>query len=98
MAEFKEYLAAVLADEDKLAEVAEVGFKECDKDESGKINRAELSKAIQAMSAEFKEKPIPEDEIDKIYEGLDTSGDGLLDVKEFTVLVKSLMQGLHDAL
>ena len=88
MDEYREALQALLADEDKLASVSEEEFNKADTDGSGRLSKAELTPALQALYGIFQPAPLSEQEINMAFEALDTSGDGRIDSKEFFQLVK----------
>ena len=88
MDEYREALQALLADEDKLASVSEEEFNNVDTDGSGRLSKAELTPALQALYGIFQPAPLSEQEINMAFEALDTSGDNLIDSKEFFQLVK----------
>ena len=94
MDEYREALQALLADEDKLASVSEEEFNNVDTDGSGRLSKAELTPGLQELMGMFQSEPLSEDQIDLAFGALDTSGDGLLDVKEFTVLIRKYFENL----
>ena len=88
MDQYREALEALLADEEKLVAASEAEFNKADTDGSGRLSKAELTPALEALYGIFQPAPLSPEEIDLAFGVLDTSGDGLIDSKEFFQLVK----------
>ena len=94
MEEYRQSLEALLADEDKLASVSEEEFNNVDTDGSGRLSKTELTPALQALIGYFQPSPLSDDQVNEAFAALDTSGDGLIDSKEFFQLIKTYFNAL----
>ena len=89
-----EEIAAILADPARLQELTKQIFDQVDTDGSNRIEKGELKHALVTVATEAN-LPIPTDEkIDSTFIALDTDRSGSIDVSEFSVLVKALLQSL----
>jgi Ca2+-binding EF-hand superfamily protein len=89
-----EEIKAILADENRLGQVTKSVFDEVDADHSGKIDKTELKEALTNLSRQAN-LPIPNDQkIDAAFAALDTDNSGTIEIGEFKVFVKSLLESL----
>lgn len=90
----REQIEAILSDRAKLREVTLGVFNQVDTDNSGKIDRAELKRAMSLVASEAG-LPTPSDEqVDAAMNALDTDKSGTLDVGEFQILIEEILKTL----
>ena len=84
----------LLNDPEQLRELTLQTFAFVDADNSGRIERSELLKALTNIANEAGLEPPTEEKVDKTLAELDKDNSGSLDPEEFQVLVVSLLQTL----
>jgi Ca2+-binding EF-hand superfamily protein len=90
----RETIEAILNDRDKLREVTLGVFNQVDTDGSGRIDRAELKRAMALVASEAG-LPHPSDQqVDSAMNALDTDKSGTLDVAEFQILIEEILKTL----
>ena len=78
----------------KSSEASKAVFEQVDADGSGKIDRAELKRAM-VMVAQEAGIPAPGDEqVEAAMKALDTDRSGTLDLSEFQVLIEEILRAL----
>ena len=90
-------LKDIINDEEKLRDVARVGFENVDTDKSGYIDIKELGKVMTDISKDLGvDTPTPED-IQEVMTKLDTDKSGNIEFEEFVVLMKDILINLAKA-
>lgn len=87
----------ILNDTEKFNEVVKMIFDEVDKDGSGFINKTEFGHAMTELSAKAGLPTPNAQNVEEAVKTLDTDEDGKISQKEFSVLVRSLLQGIAQA-
>ena len=90
MAEFR----AILDDAEQFNAITAAVFAQVDADGSGAIDRGELKNAMTLVASQA-EIPPPEDSaIDEAMGALDTDQSGNIDIDEFKVLMRGILEAL----
>ena len=87
----------IINDEEKLKEVARVGFESVDTDKSGYIDSKELGKVMEDISKELGVPPPNPAEIQEVMTHLDTDKSGKIEFDEFVVLIKDVLTAMAEA-
>ena len=87
----------IINDEEKLKEVARVGFESVDTDKSGYIDSKELGKVMEDISKELGVAPPKPEEINEVLKHLDTDKSGKIEFDEFVVLIKDVLTAMAEA-
>ena len=89
-------IRAILSDPEKLREVTKAAFDLVDTNGNGSIDKAELRTALRELGTTLSLPPVSDENLDKTLAGLDTDASGTLEVAEFEVLVKALLEVLAE--
>ena len=84
----------ILNDENLLDEVTRKCFREVDKNNSGKIDLKELKDILIQISMDFKGEPPIDEEVKGVLDQLDTDISGIVEIKEFEVLIADLFKAM----
>ena len=87
----------IINDEEKLKEVARVGFESVDTDKSGYIDSKELGKVMEDISKDLGVEPPQPDEIKEVLKHRDTDKSGKIEFDEFVVLIKDVLTAMAEA-
>ena len=93
-----EEIRAILNDPEKLREATKAAFDVVDTNGNGSIDKAELRAALNEFAAGFGLPAISDEDLNKGIAKLDTDASGTIEVAEFEVLVKELLETLAEAL
>ena len=84
----------IINDPAKLREVTKAAFDQVDTDNSGKIDKNELKRGLTLVAGEAG-FPAPTDAaIDAAMNALDTDRSGTIELAEFEVLIRELLEAL----
>ena len=89
-----EDIRAILNDLARLNEVTKEVFDQTDTDASGFVDKAELKAALISVSTECGLPPPSDEKIAASFTALDIDNSGTLDVAEFSVLIRKLLESL----
>ena len=87
----------IINDEQKLRDVARVGFESVDTDKSGYIDSKELGKVMEDISKELGVPPPNPAEIQEVMTHLDTDKSGKIEFDEFVVLIKDVLTAMAES-
>ena len=90
-------LKDIIKDEEKIRDVARVGFESVDTDKSGYIDSKELGKVMEDISKDLGVEPPKPDEIKEVLKHLDTDKSGKIEFDEFVVLIKDVLTAMAEA-
>ena len=90
-------LKDLIKDEEKIREVARVGFESVDTDKSGYIDSKELGKVMADISKDLGVDPPSPEEIKEVLTHLDTDKSGKIELDEFVVLIKDVLTAMAEA-
>lgn len=93
-----EEIRQVLNDPVKLREATKAAFDLVDVNKNGSIDRNELRAALDELATGFGLPVVSDEDLNEGLAKLDTDQSGTLEVAEFEVLVKELLEGLAEAL
>ena len=83
-----------LHNDKKFSELWDDAFGEVDIDGSGELDRDELIRCLNWLSASIGIENPTEDDIDDIYDGLNIEIDGTITKSNFKILVKELLNAV----
>ena len=89
-------LRALLNDEAKFNEVAQIAFQTTDTDGSGVVERPELEKAMRQISEDIGIAVPSKEEVDEVFNALDADKSGKLDYSEFKIFVRRIFEAMLD--
>jgi Ca2+-binding EF-hand superfamily protein len=89
-------LRALLNDEAKFNEVAQIAFQTTDTDGSGVVERPELEKAMTQISEDIGIAVPSKEEVDEVFNALDADKSGKLDYAEFKIFVRRIFEAMLD--
>ena len=84
----------ILANKNILEEVTKRSFDVVDTNHSGSIDTKELKEIINQISVDFNTEPPTDEELNKIMGQLDTDKSGTVELKEFQVLIKDILEAM----
>ena len=89
-----EQLQKVLEDEEKLNEIAKVAFDNVNTDHSGAINKSQLQTMMNQISNDLGFELPPENEVNDVFEYLDSKKQGSLSFDDFKVLIQDVIKNM----
>eukprot|EP00419_Tripos_fusus_P089988 CAMPEP_0172862502 /NCGR_PEP_ID=MMETSP1075-20121228/74430_1 /TAXON_ID=2916 /ORGANISM="Ceratium fusus, Strain PA161109" /LENGTH=97 /DNA_ID=CAMNT_0013710853 /DNA_START=30 /DNA_END=323 /DNA_ORIENTATION=- len=89
-----EQIDAILNDKDALREVALAAFDAVDTDGSGAIDAKELKTVMETVAKDMGADQPSDDDVDEVFKELDTDKTGKINVDQFTILIKQVLEGM----
>ena len=80
-------LEIILAQQDKIKIVSDLAFDAVDVDDSGVLEKNELTDVMRSVAYEMKVKPPTDGDIDAVLKELDENDDGEVSKDEFLALI-----------
>ena len=90
MAEFR----AILDNAEQFNAVTAAVFGQVDADSSGSIDKGELRNAFNLIAAQAEIPPPSDADIEEAMKELDSDQSGTIDVEEFKVLIRQILEAL----
>ena len=91
----KAEILQILKDDKALTAIAEEAFKKCDSDGNGYLDKEEVGALMKQANKDNPNVPEMTDaDVDAMYQKLDKNKDGKIQVDEFKVLIKAVLQAL----
>lgn len=87
-----EEIRQILADENKLIEVAKAAFESVDTDGSGFIDAVELKKVMSSVAGDIGMPEPSDSDVSEVMKELDANSDGKISEEEFRVLIKQVLE------
>ena len=89
-----ELLKKVLEDEEKLNEVVREAFNNVNTDKSGAITKSQLQSMMNQISNDLRYEIPPQNEVDEVFDYLDSKKQGALSFDDFKVLIKDVLKNM----
>ena len=87
-----EDLRAALNDEAKFDEMSQIAFNKADDNNSGAIDKSELSTCMRDFANEMKVAEPTNEEIESNFKFLDQDKNGVIDLNEFKVFTRMVLE------
>ena len=88
----------ILEDEEKLNQIAKVGFDNVDTEKTGEIKKEQLESTMNQIFTDLLNELPSKKEIDEVFNYLDKNKKGVLNFEDFKVLVKDIIKGMIEEL
>ncbi len=88
----------ILEDEEKLNQIAKVGFDNVDTEKTGEIKKEQLESMMNQIFTDLLNELPSKKEIDEVFNYLDKNKKGVLNFEDFKVLVKDIIKGMIEEL
>jgi Ca2+-binding EF-hand superfamily protein len=88
-------LLEILNDPEKFREATKSIFRDSDINRDGSIDRAELREFLSEFTKCYELPAVSEEALDEELASLDTDSSGTLDISEYSVLVRRLLEKLY---
>ena len=88
----------ILEGEEKLNQIAKVGFDNVDTEKTGEIKKEQLESMMNQIFTDLLNELPSQKEIDEVFNYLDKNKKGVLNFEDFKVLVKDIIKGMIEEL
>ena len=85
-------IQAILANDERLTEIARAAFEAVDTDGSGFIEEPELKTVMKSVAQDIGMDEPSDSDVRDVFLELDANGDGKISLEEFKVLIRQVLE------
>ena len=89
-----ETIEKIINTPEEFNKITKISFDNLDVNKSNYLGKDELNNVIKRISSEMGFQPLKPQDIEEVFKGLDLDGDGKIDYKEFSLLIKKVLLSL----
>ena len=89
-----ETIEKIIKTPEEFNKITKISFDNLDVNKSNYLGKDELNNVIKRISSEMGFQPLKPQDIEEVFKGLDLDGDGKIDYKEFSLLIKKVLLSL----
>ena len=89
-----ETIEKIIKTPEEFNKITKISFDNLDVNKSNYLGKDELNNVIKRISSEMGFQPLKPQDIEEVFKGLDQDGDGKIDYKEFSLLIKKVLLSL----